>query len=146
MREILGSMRLSADIVVLSACNTAVDAEARGDGLVSLTRAFRQAGAARVVATLWPIADQGAAELMARFHRALAAGAPADAALREAQLALMRTPTRAMQASVERGVGGLAPRGEALPADLSDPFYWSGFQLYGRPEDVPSRHSSLHRE
>lgn len=146
VREILGSMRLSADIVVLSACNTAVDAEARGDGLVSLTRAFRQAGAARVVATLWPIADQGAAELMARFHRALAAGAPADAALREAQLALMRTPTRAMQASVERGVGGLAPRGEGLPADLSHPFYWSGFQLYGRPEDVRSRHSSLHRE
>ncbi len=146
VREILGSMHLSADMVVLSACNSAVDAEPRGDGLVSLTRAFRQAGAARVIATLWPVADEGAAELMARFHRAMADGAAADVALRDAQLALIRSAERLQDASTVRGVGGLALRGEGLPADLSHPFYWAGFQLYGRPGDGRSRHSSLHRE
>lgn len=134
VREILGSMRLQADIVVLSACNTAVDAESRGDGLVSLTRAFRQAGAARVVATLWPIADHGAAELMERFHRALAAGATADAALREAQLALIGMAPAAQPESGLRGVGGLTRKGAMADVDLSHPFYWSGFQLYGRPD------------
>lgn len=147
VREILGSLHLSADTVVLSACNTAVDAEPRGDGLVSLTRAFRQAGAARVVATLWPVADQGAAELMGRFHRALADGAAADVALRQAQLELIHSSGKARRAGeTTRGVGGLAPRGASLTADLSHPFFWSGFQLYGRPEDPPSAHSSLHPE
>lgn len=146
VREILGSMHLSADIVVLSACNTAVDAEPRGDGLVSLTRAFRQAGAARVIATLWPVADAGAAELMGRFHRALAGGAAAEVALREAQLALIHSDRRASDATAVRGVGGLAPRAAEQEADLSHPFHWSGFQLYGRPDEARSRHSSLHRE
>jgi len=134
VREILGSMQLHADIVVLSACNTAVDAEVGGDGLVSMTRAFRQAGAARVVATLWPIADHGAAELMGRFHRALAAGATADAALREAQLALIGAAASRQPESPLRGVGGMVRRGAPTEVDLSHPFYWSGFQLYGRPE------------
>jgi CHAT domain-containing protein len=138
VREILGSLRLQADLVVLSACNTAVDAESRGDGLVSLTRAFRQAGAARVVATLWPIADHGAAELMGRFHRALASGASADSALREAQMALIGAAASPTQAdSPPRGVGGLARRGDEAEVNLSHPFYWAGFQVYGRPERVP---------
>ncbi|MBK8068750.1 MAG: CHAT domain-containing protein [Rhodanobacteraceae bacterium] len=99
-----------------------------------------------MIATLWPVADAGAAELMGRFHRALAGGAAAEVALREAQLALIHSDRRASDATAVRGVGGLAPRAAEQEADLSHPFHWSGFQLYGRPDEARSRHSSLHRE
>jgi CHAT domain-containing protein len=82
---------LAADLVVLSGCETALGREIRGEGLVGLVRGFLYAGSRRVAASLWRIEDRATAELMARFYRAmLRGGEPPAAALRHAQLALLR--------------------------------------------------------
>lgn len=65
------SLRLSADLVVLSACSTGLGKDVRGEGLVGLTRGFMYAGAPRVVATLWKVDDRASAELMSHFYRAM---------------------------------------------------------------------------
>jgi CHAT domain-containing protein len=83
------NLRLGADLVVLSGCETALGKEVRGEGLVGLTQGFLYAGARQVVASLWRVEDRATAELMSRFYRALlsSGGTPA-AALRQAQLAV----------------------------------------------------------
>src|SRR6185295_13830918 len=81
------NLKLGADLVVLSACQTALGKEIRGEGLVGLTRGFMYAGAPRVVASLWNVNDRATAELMRRFYRAmLSEGMRPAAALRAAQL------------------------------------------------------------
>ncbi|HEV8631856.1 MAG TPA: CHAT domain-containing tetratricopeptide repeat protein, partial [Thermoanaerobaculia bacterium] len=103
------NLRLSADLVVLSGCRTALGKVVAGEGVVGLTRAFLHAGADRVVASLWPVDDAATAELMRRFYEGMLGQrrlSPA-AALREAQLALRSQ--RRWQA----------------------PFYWAGFQVQG---------------
>ena len=62
-----------------------------GEGLVGLTRAFQYAGARSVLASLWSVADESTADLMSRFYRHLKAGKTKDAALRAAQLDLIRS-------------------------------------------------------
>jgi len=81
----VASMRLRADLVVLSACDTAVSRLAPGDEVLGLARGFLLAGARTVVATLWSVPDASTAGLMAGFHAACRAGAGPAAALREAQ-------------------------------------------------------------
>ena len=107
MHEIY-NLRLPADLVVLSACQTALGREIRGEGLVGLTRGFMYAGARAVVASLWEVDDESTAELMKRFYRAMLKEGrrPADA-LRAAQLEMSRSPR------------------------WSAPFYWAGFLLQG---------------
>ncbi len=103
------NLRLSADMVVLSACRTALGREIRGEGLVGLTRAFMYAGTSRVVASLWRVDDAATAELMKRFYQGMLGPRklrPA-AALRQAQLAV------------------------AKQKRWRDPFYWAGFVLQG---------------
>ena len=70
MHEIY-NLRLPADLVVLSACQTALGRDIRGEGLFGLTRGFMYAGARRVVASLWQVDDESTAELMKRFYRAM---------------------------------------------------------------------------
>jgi CHAT domain-containing protein len=84
------NLRLAVDLVVLSACQTALGKEIRGEGVTSLSRAFLYAGAARVIASLWQVDDGATAELMGRFYRKLLAEQlkPA-AALRSAQLDML---------------------------------------------------------
>ena len=65
----LYNLKLSADLVVLSACQTALGKEIKGEGLVGLTRGFMYAGAPRVVASLWQIDDRASAEFMKRFYQ-----------------------------------------------------------------------------
>ncbi|MBL8209162.1 MAG: CHAT domain-containing protein [Bryobacterales bacterium] len=85
------NLRLSADLVVLSACQTALGREIRGEGLISFTRAFFYAGAPRLVVSLWNVNDQATATLMTAFYqRLLREGKRPAAALREAQLELSR--------------------------------------------------------
>jgi CHAT domain-containing protein len=100
---------LRADLVVLSACRTALGKEVRGEGLLGLTRAFMQAGAPRVVASYWRVDDAATAALMARFYRGLLGPAPLRpaAALRRAQLE-MREQAR-----------------------WRHPYYWAAFALHG---------------
>ncbi|PYS71158.1 MAG: hypothetical protein DMF69_11260, partial [Acidobacteria bacterium] len=84
------NMNLSADLVVLSACQTALGKDIRGEGLVGLARAFMYAGSSRIVASLWKTEDRATAVLMDRFYANLLAGngmSPA-AALRKAQLSM----------------------------------------------------------
>jgi CHAT domain-containing protein/Tfp pilus assembly protein PilF len=103
------NLHLPADLVVLSACQTALGREVRGEGLVGLTSGFMYAGAARVVASAWKVDDRATAELMRRFYAAMFGAerlAPA-AALRQAQLSLQR----------ERA--------------WSSPYYWAAFTLQG---------------
>jgi CHAT domain-containing protein len=105
----LYQMRLQADLVVLSACETALGKEIRGEGLVGLTRGFMYAGAPRVVASLWKVDDHATAELMRIFYNAMLGPAklrPA-AALRSAQIALSHNPRWA------------------------SPYYWGAFVLEG---------------
>jgi CHAT domain-containing protein/Tfp pilus assembly protein PilF len=85
------NLKLQSDLVVLSACQTALGKEIKGEGLVGLTRGFMYAGAERVVASLWQVDDRASAELMGRFYEPMLRGRlrPA-AALRAAQVAMMK--------------------------------------------------------
>ncbi|MFL6260011.1 MAG: CHAT domain-containing protein [Thermoanaerobaculia bacterium] len=118
--EILESVRLDADLVVLSACDSALGRELSGEGLIGLTRAFQYAGARSVVASLWSVSDQATAELMARFHRHYAAGLSKDEALRQAQVELIRKPIQITTVN-----------GRTVEMDASAPFFWAAFQLFG---------------
>lgn len=103
-------LELPADLAVLSACQTALGKEVRGEGLMGLTRAFFHAGTRRVMVSLWPVGDLGTAELMERFYRRLLdEGMRPAAALREAQLAMWRHET------------------------WSAPYHWAGFVIQGEP-------------
>lgn len=102
------NLKLPAELVVLSACQTGTGRQIRGEGLIALTRGFMYAGAERVVASLWKVDDAATAELMARFYKEMFTnGKRPAAALREAQLSL----------SKERR--------------WRSPFYWAGFVLQG---------------
>ncbi len=118
--EIFERVRLDADLVVLSDCDTALGQELGGEGLIGLTRAFQYAGARSVAATLWSVADEATAELMVRFHRDLQAGQPKDQALQAAQLELLRGPI-----PIENR------KGEEVDRDLSAPVFWAAFQIIG---------------
>ena len=88
--EAVERLRLAPCTVVLSACDTALSGPDAGDDRVGLVRAFLVAGAARVLASLWPVDDALTETFMQRLHAALAAGQAPATALRSAQLALMR--------------------------------------------------------
>jgi len=117
--EIFERVRFDADLVVLSACESALGEELGGEGLIGLTRAFQYAGARSVVASLWQVADASTAELMLRFYRHLREGQTKDEALRAAQLELIRRPIL------------VGPEGAREETDASAPYAWAAFQLYG---------------
>jgi CHAT domain-containing protein len=83
-------LRLPAELVVLSACDTALGEEIEGEGIVGIVRGFMYAGSKRVVASLWQVADAATSELMNRFYVEMLTNglAPSDA-LRRAQLHIM---------------------------------------------------------
>ncbi|MBI4909423.1 MAG: CHAT domain-containing protein [Acidobacteria bacterium] len=86
------NLRLGSELVVLSACETALGGEIKGEGLIGLTRGFLYAGAPRVVATLWKVDDRTTAEVMKRFYQSmLANGERPAAALRSAQISMWKT-------------------------------------------------------
>ena len=102
------NLDLHADLVVLSACQTALGKQIKGEGLVGLTRGFMHAGATRVLASLWSVSDVATAKLMGRFYaEVMRNGSTPTSALRKAQI-WMWTQSR-----------------------WSSPYYWAGFQLQG---------------
>jgi CHAT domain-containing protein len=102
------NLKLGADLVVLSGCQTALGKEVKGEGLLGLTRGFMYAGAPRVVASLWRVPDQPTAELMRQFYKGmLVEGLRPAAALRAAQVAMWK--------------------GQRWAA----PYYWAAFVLQG---------------
>ena len=91
----IADLSLDADLVVLSACETALGKEVKGEGLVGFTRAFLYAGARQVVATLWVIEDKASADLMKLFYRyMLHEDLSPSAALRRAQLDFINSNRR----------------------------------------------------
>ena len=106
--EDIYDLKLDADLVVLSACQTALGKDVRGEGLIGLTRGIMYAGSKQVLATLWKVDDAATAEFMKRFYRALVKdNLPSIAALKRAQAEMK-----------------VIPRYKA-------PFYWAGFTLQG---------------
>ena len=102
------NLNLPIDLVVLSACNTGLGKDVRGEGLVGIVRGFMYAGAARVVASLWNVDDDATAELMKRFYRRmLQDNMPAAAALRAAQVEMWQQK------------------------QWHSPYYWAAFVLQG---------------
>jgi CHAT domain-containing protein/Flp pilus assembly protein TadD len=83
------NLKLSADLVVLSACNSGLGKDVRGEGIVGLVHGFMYAGTSRVVASLWKVDDDATADLMVHFYKEMfnSNQSPA-AALRTAQLAM----------------------------------------------------------
>jgi len=114
-------LRAPVDLVVLSACDTALGQKLRGEGLIGLTRGFMYAGASGVVASLWKVDDRATAELMKYFYsNMLQQGMGPAAALRAAQNQI-RSQSK-----------------------WSSPYYWAGFTFQGdydltiKPEASPT--------
>jgi len=115
------NLHLGSPLVMLSACETGLGKEKRGEGVMGLTRAFMYAGAPTVGVSLWSVADKSTAELMADFYKRLlgpssgsssmtsvsSTGVTASAAMRESQLAMI------------------------AGKKYSAPFYWAPFVLVG---------------
>ena len=102
------TLDLSAELTVLSACQTALGKEVRGEGLVGFTHSFMSAGSKSVVASLWKVNDQATASLMSDFYESmLQKGMPPVAALRAAKLKLMQDRR------------------------WNAPYYWAGFVFQG---------------
>jgi CHAT domain-containing protein/Tfp pilus assembly protein PilF len=102
----ISSLDLRADLVVLSACSSALGEEVPGEGIVGLPHAFLSAGASRVVVSLWPVDDTITSELMESFYREMfSKGASPSAALRRARLEMWKTH--------------------------KSPWYWAGFIIEG---------------
>lgn len=110
VREIVG-LDLKSRLVVLSACSTASGALLAGEGVMGLARAFFQAGAQAIVASLWPLRDAEAADLFEDFYRAIGEGQSVAAALASAQRARLRAgaPAAAWAGVVVLGDGNLVP-------------------------------------
>jgi CHAT domain-containing protein len=104
------NLNLPAELVVLSACKTALGKEIKGEGLIGLTRGFMYAGTKRIVASLWKVDDWATAELMKRFYHKMLVGklSPASA-LRAAQIEMWQQPK------------------------WRAPYYWAAFTLQGEP-------------
>jgi CHAT domain-containing protein/tetratricopeptide (TPR) repeat protein len=102
------NLKLRANLVVLSACRTALGNEVKGEGLLGLTRGFMYSGTPRVVASLWDVRDEATSKLMAYFYeKMLRDNLSPAAALRAAQLKLLKDPR------------------------WQSPYYWAGFTLQG---------------
>jgi CHAT domain-containing protein len=110
------NMNLSADLVVLSACETGLGKEISGEGMIGLTRGFMYAGATRVLASLWRVSDVGTERLMKHFYTLMLRDHwPPAAALRKAQIAMWKEPR------------------------WSSPYYWAAFELQGELKYMMAR-------
>jgi CHAT domain-containing protein len=102
------NLRMNPSLVMLSACETGLGKEKRGEGVIGLTRAFMYAGAPTVGVSLWSVADKSTADLMTDFYKRYLGKTPsASGSMREAQLAMISAKK------------------------YSAPFYWAPFVVVG---------------
>ena len=102
------NLDISSDLVVLSACQTALGKDVRGEGLIGISRGFLYAGSQRIVASLWKVDDSATAEFMKLFYKNhLEKKMSASAALRQAKIEMKKIPR------------------------YKSPYYWSAFTLLG---------------
>ncbi len=106
------NLKLNADLVVLSACESGLGKELKGEGAIGLTRAFMYAGSRRVISSLWKVSDEGTAELMKRFYQHLLSKTKP------------LTPAQALRAAQLDMLFHKLPR-------WRNPFHWAAFQLQG---------------
>jgi len=107
MQDVFG-LRLNSDLVVLSACDTGIGKEVKGEGVMSINSAFLQAGAKSVVSSFWKVDDVATKNLMTEFYRGMAGdGLAPSAALRQAQIRMYNDPR------------------------YRSPFYWAAFAASG---------------
>lgn len=116
--EEIAALDLGSRVVVLSACHSATGNVLRGEGVMSLARAFFQAGAGAVVGSLWPLRDDDAAAFFDPFYRHLAAGESVDGALAAAQAERLEAgaPAAAWAGLVALGDGSLVPFPQGVAA------------------------------
>ncbi|WP_353779283.1 CHAT domain-containing protein [Winogradskyella sp. 3972H.M.0a.05] len=103
------NLNIPAQLVILSACNTATGKLLKGEGILSLERAFQYSGSQSLLSTLWTVDDEASSKLTQSFLQGLKAGKPKDIALQEAKISFLST---------------------ANPEQLT-PYYWSSFKLTG---------------
>lgn len=120
------------DLLVLSACQTAVGNKQAEFGFAGLTL---QAGVKTALASLWSIDDAGTVALMSEFYQNIASGSMKAMALRESQIAMLqgRVYLDEDRLRSSRGTVDLPPTLVKKQYDLSHPFYWAGFSLIGNP-------------
>jgi len=111
MREIF-NLKLNADLVALSACQTGLGQLIRGEGIEGLSRAFFYAGASALLISLWAINDEASSQLLERFYYYLCSSLPINTALRKAKLEL-----------IESGI-------------LSHPYFWGSFIVSGEADRI----------
>jgi CHAT domain-containing protein len=103
------NLRLNADLLTLSACDTALGKEVSGEGILGMTRAFFYAGARSLLVSLWPVSDRSTPDLMYDFYRHLGVAGTKAEALRQAKLSMIDSES------------------------YSDPYFWGPFILSGEP-------------
>ena len=113
----LYDMELSADLAVLSACETGFGTLKKGEGIMSLARAFAYAGCPSLVMSHWKVDDRSSNELMSTFYRHLSKGLPKDEALRQAKLSFLKNADE----------------------QTAHPFYWGNFAVVGNVDPISGR-------
>ncbi|MEO1260886.1 MAG: CHAT domain-containing protein [Bacteroidota bacterium] len=108
------SMQLKAGLTVLSACNSGTGEWKKGEGIMSLARAFAFAGCPSLVMSLWNVSDQSTSELMTAFYQNLKAGQSKDEALRQAKLYYLKSTS----------------------SEYAKPIYWGSFVAVGNMETL----------
>ncbi|MGH1387061.1 CHAT domain-containing protein [Kordia sp.] len=119
--EELYALQLQADLAVLSACNTGLGKESAGRNLESFQRAFTFSGVPATVVSLWEVPDQSTSEIMESFYSNLKAGNTKSEALQKAKLNYLKK---------HKGT------------KLEQPYYWTGFILYGDESSISIAPSS----
>lgn len=111
----LHNLQLNADLAVLSACNTGFGTIKKGEGIMSLSRAFRYAGVPSTVMSLWKVPDDATSKIMTSFYQFLKDGDSKDSALRRAKLAYLD---------------------QTITPEQKHPFYWAGFVAAGDMDKI----------
>jgi len=115
----LYAVRLDAQLAVLSACETALGKQEKGEGVMSLSRGFAYAGVPSLVTSLWAVNENSTSQIIQDFYKNLKGGKSKDQALRQAKLAYI-------QANPDQA-----------------PYYWAGFIQIGQTDPLPTSSSKL---
>ncbi len=110
----IANLKLNAEMVVLSACETGLGKLQKGEGIISLTSAFAQAGAQSIVTTLWTVSDQVSSEIMESFYKNLKTGQNKSTAIATAKRNYI----------------------DNMPNLLAHPFFWASYLLIGATRPI----------
>ena len=107
------NLQLEADLVVLSACETAAGILKTGEGVMSLSRGFAWAGVPSTVTSLWKVNEEATAKIMVSFYENLRQNYPKDVALKQAKMTYLKNNPEAA------------------------PYFWAAFILVGNTDALP---------